>query len=283
VTSSASARVEDLLKSLNLEEKCSLTSGHDMWSTRRIERVGIPAVRLTDGPNGARGPVLAGEGTLTSACVPCGSALGATWDASMVEDVGRVVAEEALTKGCRVLLAPTVNLHRSPLAGRNFECYSEDPLLTGKMAAAFIRGAQSMGVACTVKHFVGNEAEFERGTISSEIDERTLRELYLTPFEIAVHESGVLGVMTAYNRLNGTWCAEHDVLRDILREEWGFDGVVVTDWGAVGSTGGSLAAGVDLEMPGPGAFFGERLLDAVRRRHLRAAAFDRLRVHRCAG
>ena len=264
MTAPTVSRVEALLASLTLEEKCALTAGRDMWSTRPIERLGIPAVRLTDGPNGARGPVHAGEGHLTSACVPCGAALGATWDAELVEQVGRLVAQEALSKGSRVLLAPTVNLHRSPLAGRNFECYSEDPLLSGKMAAAFIRGAQSQGVACTVKHLVGNEAEFERGTTSSEIDERTLRELYLAPFEIAVREGGSLGVMTAYNRLNGTWCAEHDVVRDVLRGEWGFDGLVVTDWGAVGSTVGSLRAGVDLEMPGPGAFFGEHLLAVVR-------------------
>ena len=134
-------------------------------------------------------------------CVPCGSALGATWDPELVERVGSMLGEEARTKACRVLLAPTVNLHRSPLAGRNFECYSEDPLLSGKLAAAFVRGVQSQGVATTVKHFVGNDAEFERHTINSVIDERTLRELYLVPFELAVREGGALGVMTAYNRL----------------------------------------------------------------------------------
>jgi beta-glucosidase len=269
-------RADELIGSLTLEEKCSLTSGLDMWTTKPIERVGIPPVRLTDGPNGARGPVFAGEGRLTSACVPCGAALGATWDPAIVEEVGRVVAEEALTKGSRILLAPTVNIHRSPLAGRNFECYSEDPLLSGKMAAAFIRGAQATGVACTVKHFVGNEAESERGTVSSEIDERTLREIYLKPFEIAVREGAVLAVMTAYNRLNGTWVPDHEVLRDVLRGEWGFDGIVMTDWGGVGSTSSSIRAGLDLEMPGPGLFLGKHLLAAAERGEV-----DKVEVDEC--
>jgi beta-glucosidase len=263
--SSPSTRVDELVASLSLEEKCSLTSGLGMWSTKPVERLGIPAVRLTDGPNGARGPVGTMEGTLTSACMPCATSLASTWDEDLVEEVATAIGEEALAKGSRVLLAPTVNLHRHPLAGRNFECYSEDPLLSGKMAAAFIRGAQSRDVVCTVKHFVGNEAETERATSSSEIDERTLRELYLTPFEIAVREGGVLGVMTSYNRLNGRWLTEHEVTRDVLRGEWGFEGLVVTDWGGVGSSTSSPGIGIDLEMPGPGAFYGEHLLAAVQR------------------
>ena len=258
-------RVAKLVAELTLEEKCALTGGRDIWSTQPVERLGIPSVRVTDGPNGARGPIAPGEGTMTSACVPCGSALGATWDPALVEEVGRVLGQEARSKASRVLLAPTVNIHRSPLGGRDFECYSEDPLLSGKVAAAFVRGAQSEGVACTVKHFAGNDAEFERNTISSEIDERTLREIYLTPFELAVKEGGALGVMTGYNRLNGTWCAEHaELLRDILRGEWGFEGFVISDWWAVGSSAGSTRAGLDLEMPGPVFFYGRHLVDAVR-------------------
>jgi beta-glucosidase len=271
----ANERVEKLLAELTLDEKCGLTSGRDMWSTRPVERLGIPSVILSDGPNGARGPFHAGEGNQTAACMPCGAALGATWDPTVVEEVGRAIGEEALTKGARVLLAPTVNLHRSPLAGRNFECYSEDPLLSGTMATAFIRGAQSKGVACTVKHFVGNEAEFQRGTMSSDIDERTLRELYLVPFDMAVRE-GVLAAMTSYNRLNGTWIAEHDLLRDVLRGEWAFDGIVMTDWGGVGSSVGSVRAGLDLEMPGPGVFYGEHLLAAVQRGEVEEAEVDEI-------
>ena len=176
-----------------------------------------------------------------------------------------MLGEEALTKACRVLLAPTVNLHRSPLGGRNFECYSEDPLLSGKTAAAFVRGVQSQGVVTTVKHFAGNDAEFERHSINSVIDARTLRELTLVPFELAVREGGALGIMTAYNRLNGPHCSEHhQLITEILRGEWGYEGFVLTDWLSAGSTVGSSAAGLDLEMPGPGAFYGKLLGDAVR-------------------
>ncbi|HZP29614.1 MAG TPA: glycoside hydrolase family 3 C-terminal domain-containing protein [Acidimicrobiia bacterium] len=259
-------RVDELLARLTLDEKALLTAGAGMWSTAAIERLGIPSVVVTDGPNGARGPALPGGGDLTSACVPSGSALGATWSPEVVERVGELLGAEARTKAARVLLAPTVNTHRSPLAGRNFECYSEDPLLSGRLAAAFVRGAQSQGVATTVKHFAGNDAEFERNTINSVIDERTLREITLVPFELAVREGGSLGVMTAYNRLNGTFCAEHEwLLHDVLRGEWGFEGFVVTDSFAQGSTAGSARAGLDLEMPGPGRFYGPALADAVRR------------------
>ena len=164
-----------------------------------------------------------------------------------------------------MLLGPTVNIHRSPLAGRNFECYSEDPLLSGKTAAAFVRGVQSEGVATTVKHFAANDAEFERMTINSVVDERTLREITLVPFELAVREGGALGIMTAYNRLNGVYCAEHDwLLADVLRGEWGFEGFVVSDWYARGSSVGSMRAGLDLEMPGPGRVYGPALAEAVR-------------------
>jgi beta-glucosidase len=253
-----------LVTSMTVEEKALFTAGADLWTLVANERVGIPPIRVTDGPNGARGSGLFGLGGETAVCVPCGSALGATWDPELVERVGVMLGEEALTKACRVLLAPTVNLHRSPLGGRNFECYSEDPLLSGKTAAAFVRGVQSQGVVTTVKHFAGNDAEFERHTINSVIDARALRELYLVPFELAVREGGALGIMTAYNRLNGTHCSEHpQLITDILRGEWGFEGFVLTDWLSAGSTVGASAAGLDLEMPGPGAFYGKLLGDAV--------------------
>ena len=253
-----------LVTSMTVEERALFTAGADLWSLVANDRVGIPPIRVTDGPNGARGSGLFGLGGETAVCVPCGSALGATWDPDLVERVGVMLGEEALTKACRVLLAPTVNLHRSPLGGRNFECYSEDPLLSGKTAAAFVRGVQSQGVVTTVKHFAGNDAEFERHTMNSVIDARALRELYLLPFELAVREGGALGIMTAYNRLNGTHCSEHhQLITDILRHEWGFEGFVVTDWLSAGSTTGSSAAGLDLEMPGPGAFYGKLLGEAV--------------------
>lgn len=245
-----------------------------MWSTAAVPRLGIPSVRLTDGPNGARGAHLGPTGP-TAACLPCGSALGATWSPDVVAAVGGVIGSETRAKGARVLLAPTINLHRSPLAGRNFECYSEDPLLSGRLAAAFVRGAQAEGVATTVKHLVGNDAEHERYTISSDIDERALREVYLRPFEIAVREGGALGVMTSYNRVNGRWCTEQpELLAGILRGEWGFDGFVVTDWFGVAGTAASATAGVDLEMPGPARAFGPALAAAVRAGEVDEAAVD---------
>jgi beta-glucosidase len=267
--------VDALIAQLTLDEKASLTAGADFWTLVAVERVGIPPVRVTDGPNGARGSALFGLGDETAVCIPCGSALGATWDPELVERVGAMLGEEALTKACRVLLAPTVNLHRSPIAGRNFECYSEDPLLSGKTAAAFVRGVQSQGVVTTVKHFAGNDAEFERHTINSVIDARALRELYLVPFELAVREGGALGVMTAYNRLNGPHCSEHaELITQILRGEWGFEGFVLTDWLSAGTTAGGAAAGLDLEMPGPARFYGPALAAAVRAGEVEEATVD---------
>jgi beta-glucosidase len=267
--------IDKLVAELTLEEKARLTAGEDMWSTVAIERLGIPKVRMTDGPNGARGSALHGAGPTTAACTPCGSALGATWSPGLVERIGAMVGEEARTKACRVLLGPTVNIHRSPLGGRNFECYAEDPLLAGRIAAAFVRGVQSQGVVTTVKHFAGNDAEYERNTINSVIDDRALREIYLLPFELAVREGGTLGIMTAYNRLNGQFCAEHaGLLAGILRGEWGFEGFVLTDWYALGSTAGSAEAGLDLEMPGPGRFFGPALARAVEAGEVDEARLD---------
>jgi beta-glucosidase len=257
------ADVEALIANLTTEEKASLTAGEDLWSTMAVPRVGLPKIRVTDGPNGARGPGI-GASVPPSVCVPCGSALGATWDPALVERVGALLGREARDRGCRVLLAPTLNLHRSPLAGRNFECYSEDPFLTGRIATAFVRGVQSQSVIATVKHFVGNDAEFERGSISSVIDPRALRELYLVPFELAIRDGGALAVMTAYNRVNGSWVTEQPaLLLDLLRGEWGFDGLVMTDWFGVAGTHASSAAGLDLEMPGPGRALGAPLAAAV--------------------
>jgi beta-glucosidase len=259
------ADVKALVDALTLEEKAALTAGEDLFSTPAIARLNIPKVHVTDGPSGARGSGLPGGGGPPSLCIPCGTAIGATWNPATAERLGALVGQEALDRGCRGLLAPTVNLHRSPLAGRNFECYSEDPLLSGRLAAGYVRGVQSKGVFATVKHFVGNDAEFERGTINSVIDERALRELYLLPFEIAVREGGALAIMTAYNRLNGRWLTQQpEFLLDILRDEWGFEGLVMTDWFAVAETATSLGAGLDLEMPGPGRALGSTMAAAVR-------------------
>jgi beta-glucosidase len=269
------ADVDALLHALTLDEKSLLTAGADPFSLRGVDRLGLPKIRVTDGHAGARAPRPEGTGddlawevwgivTGRAAYVPCGSAVGATWDPALAEQLGDVIGRDALAGGCRGLLAPTVNLHRALLAGRNFECYSEDPLLSGRLAAGYIRGVQANGVFATVKHLVGNEAEFERDSMSSVIDERSLRELYLLPFELAVKEGGVLAVMTSYNRLNGLWVTEHaNLLRTVLREEWGFDGLVMTDWSGVVNAATSLAAGVDLEMPGPGRALGARVVESI--------------------
>jgi beta-glucosidase len=260
---------------MTLDEKTAITAGQDLWTVPGVERLGIPSLAVTDGPNGARGTSLPGPGAAPTTCVPCGAALGATWDPELLRRVGVLLGHETRARSCRVLLAPTVNIPRSPLAGRNFECYSEDPQLSGVLAAAFIQGVQSQDVATTVKHFVGNDAETERYTMSSVIDERSLREIYLIPFEQAVRQGRTLGVMTGYNRLNGKWCSEdRHLVTDILRDQWGFDGFVLTDWYAVASSVGSQAAGVDLEMPGPGRAYGPALADAVRRGLVPEAALD---------
>ncbi len=256
---------DDFVDNMSLDELAAQTAGGTNFDLRGLERLGLPAWRMTDGPNGARGTSILGSGPAKALCIPSGSALGATWNPALIEELGAALGDETRTKQARVLLAPTVNLHRSPLGGRNFECYSEDPLLSGKAAAAFVRGVQSRGVATTVKHFVGNDAETERNTMNSVIDERTLRELYLVPFELAVKEGGALGIMTGYNRLNGEYCTEQAwLLRDILRDEWGFEGFVVTDWFSAGETVTSALAGVDIEMPAGDRIYGVPLAAAVR-------------------
>lgn len=256
-------RAADLFNELSIAEKAALTAGGSMWGMNGVNRLGIPALKVTDGPNGARGNGIFGSGR-SAACFPCGSALGATWDPELVRRVGVALGQEAKTKSCTVLLAPTVNLHRSPLYGRNFECFSEDPHLSARLAVAYVSGVQDQGIACVIKHFVANDAEFERMTINSVVDARTLRELYLPPFEAAVKEAGVWGVMTAYNQLNGTACSANGwLLADLLRGEWGFDGIVMTDWFGFVDTVESARAGLDVEMPGPARMFGAALAEAV--------------------
>ena len=256
-------RIDELLRELTLDEKAQLTAGADIWHSAAIARLGVPGMVLSDGPSGARG-IHMGEGA-TSLLFPCGSALGATWNPELVEKVGAAIGEDARTKGAHVLLGPTVNLHRSPLGGRNFECYSEDPQLSARLAVAFIRGVQSRNVAACVKHFVANDQEFERMSISAEVGERVLRELYLVPFEAAVREAGSWALMSAYNRVNGTYASEHPkLLRALLKGEWGFDGAVVSDWYGTHSTAACVNAGLDLEMPGPARHLGAKVAAAVR-------------------
>jgi len=256
-----SSRVQALLTELTLDEKASLTAGADMWHGHAVPRLDIPAMKVSDGPAGVRGERWVGT---TSACTPCGTALGATWNPELLREVGEVLGDEAISKGVDIVLAPTVNLHRNPLAGRNFECFSEDPHLSAVAATAVIDGIQGRGVGACVKHLVANDSEYERHSISSEVSERVLRELYLVPFEAAVLDGRVVAVMSAYNRLNGTYCASHEwLLREVLKGEWGFDGIVVSDWW--GTKGDDAAeGGLDLEMPGPPIHLGPRVAERVR-------------------
>lgn len=257
--------IDALLASLTLEQKVSLLAGADNWHT--VALPGVPPLRCSDGPAGVRGTSWNGP---ASASFPCGTALGATFDPALVEEVGAALGHEARSKGAHVLLAPTVNLHRTPIGGRNFECMSEDPELTAQIATAYVRGVQSQRVACCIKHFVANDTEFERHTVSSEVDPVTLREAYLVPFERAVRSvadggADVRALMSAYNRINGTYASEHpELLRGVLRDEWGFDGVVFSDWFGTHTAAESLEASLDLEMPGPPRARGAALLQAVR-------------------
>ncbi|MBV8959617.1 MAG: glycoside hydrolase family 3 protein, partial [Actinobacteria bacterium] len=251
------AAVDDL----TLAEKAVLTGGQDMWHVPALPDRGIGRLKVTDGPSGARGARFTGTRSVN---FPCGTALAATFDVDLVEEVGRALGEEVRRKGAHVLLAPTVNIHRTPLAGRNFECFSEDPFLAAEMAVAYIEGVQSRGVGCCVKHFACNDQEHERMTISVDVDEQALREIYLPPFEAAVRRAGVWAVMSAYNKVRGRWCGENaELLTDILKREWGFDGAVISDWFGTHSTADAANAGLDLEMPGPPHWLGPRLGEAV--------------------
>lgn len=256
-------RIEELLDAMTLDEQVSLLSGADFWTTVPIPRLGVPALKVTDGPNGARGGIF--KDGPTTACFPVGIALAATWNPALVVQAGAALGAEARLKGARVLLAPTVNLHRTVYNGRNFECHAEDPWLASEMAVAYVEGVQSAGVAATIKHYAGNESEHQRMSMSSDIPERALRELYLLPFERAVKQAGVMAVMTGYNRVDGVFMADHRrLVTEVLRDEWGFAGLVMTDWMAEHDTVLSILAGTDLEMPGPTRARGARLAAAVR-------------------
>jgi beta-glucosidase len=259
-------KIEALIRKMTLEEKVSLLAGIDFWHTRKIERLGIPSVKVTDGPHGARTMDEKNPNfTLPATCFPTGVGLAATWNTELIHRVGEALGEETLSRGCSVLLGPCVNIHRTPLGGRNFESYSEDPYLSSRMAVAIISGIQSRKVSACIKHFALNNQECQRMTISSEVSERTMREIYFPSFEKAVKEAGTWSVMCSYNKVNGTYASEnHRLLTEILKEEWGFEGPVISDWFAAHSVKPAADAGLDLEMPGPALYFGEELLKAVK-------------------
>lgn len=242
--------IEELQSQLTLEEKIRLLAGQNFWETTPIERLGIPSAKVSDGPNGARGAQF--QGGVKAACFPASTCLAATWDTDLVSRVGAALAEETMSKGAVCLLGPTVCLHRSPLGGRNFESFSEDPFLTGKLASAYIKGLQGRGISATIKHFAANEQETKRTRINVNVSERALREIYLKPFEIAIKEANPWALMTSYNLVNGIHADMNEyLLKTVLRGQWKYKGLVMSDWGGCNSTARSLNAGLDLEMPGP--------------------------------
>ncbi len=267
-------KIEEIISNLSLEDKASLCSGKGSWNTKAIKEAGIPEILMTDGPHGIRKvredidePGI--KDSYEATCYPTASGLAASWNTELLNEVGFALGQEAKEMGVSILLGPGANIKRSPLGGRNFEYFSEDPYLSGKLAAAYIKGVQSQGVGTSLKHFVANNQEFRRMSVSAEITERALREIYLKSFEIAVKEASPWSLMCAYNRVNGTYCSEHPrLLTEILREEWGFDGIVISDWGAVNDRVDGLKAGLELEMPGSHGIRDKEIVTAVKNNQL---------------
>lgn len=273
-----SDNIQSIISQMTLEEKAALCTGASPWTTTPIERLGVPELIVSDGPHGVRRVPdvnsMAIE-SLPATCFPTASCLASTWDVDLLHKMGEALAEECIALNVDVLLGPGANMKRSPLGGRNFEYYSEDPYLAGEMAASLINGVQSRGVGTSLKHYAANNQEFQRFSISAEVDERTLREIYLPAFEKAVKQAKPWTVMCAYNKLNGEYCSEHHyLLTDILKNEWGFEGLVVSDWGAVHDRVASLKGGLDLEMPGPQEQRVKAVVEAVRSGNLDEAVLD---------
>ena len=264
--------IRERVGALTLEQKVRLLTGADFWALHDEPAIGLRRVVTSDGPAGVRGERW--DEREPSANVPSPTLLAATWDVERIERLGRLLASEARRKGVDVVLAPMVNLHRTPYGGRHFESFSEDPLLTGAIGSAYVRGLQAEGVAATVKHFVANDSETERFSLEARVPERALRELYLAPFEAIVRDAGAWTVMAAYNAVNGPTMTESPMLRDILREEWGWDGLVMSDWMATRSTEAAGNAALDLAMPGPSSPWGDALVAAVRDGRVPEAEID---------
>ncbi len=273
---------QDILEQMTLEEKASLCDGADFWHLKSIERLGLDTIMVCDGPHGLRkqdaehknGSIGLGN-SVPATCFPPACTTACSWDPDLLREMGRALGERCLAEDVSVLLGPGTNMKRSPLCGRNFEYFSEDPVLAGELATGWIEGVQEMGVGASLKHFAANSQETRRMTVSSVVDERALREIYLTAFEKAVKRARPWTVMNAYNRLNGTYCSENAYLQtQVLRKEWGFDGVVVSDWGAVNDRVEGLKAGNDLEMPSSSGIGTKKIVDAVRAGTLDEAVLD---------
>ena len=270
--------IDRIIGQMTLEEKAALCSGASAWTTTPVERLGVPELFVADGPHGVRRVpdihAVAAQ-SLPATCFPTASLLASTWDEALLHTMGQALAEEAIALGVNLLLGPGVNMKRTPLCGRNFEYFSEDPYQAGELAAALVEGIQSQGVGTSLKHFAANNQETERFRIDAVVDERTLRELYLPAFERVVKRAQPWSVMCAYNKINGTYCSEHHtLLTAILKEEWGYAGMVVSDWGAVHDRVKALQGGLDLEMPGPKPRRTAAVVDAVRAGTLDAAVLD---------
>ena len=274
-------KLQELIGKMTLEEKASLCSGADFWHTESVERLGIPAMMVSDGPHGLRkqdqeADHLGVNDSIKAVCFPAGCGTAASFNRELITGMGEVLGEECQAEGVGVILGPAVNIKRSPLCGRNFEYYSEDPMVASEMAGALIKGIKKKNVGTSIKHFLANNQETRRMSSSSEVDERTLREIYLAAFEGAVSSQKPWTVMCSYNKINGTYAAEHkEALTDILRGEWGFDGFVVSDWGAVNNRVPDLEAGLDLEMPASGGINDEQIVDAVKEGRLEESVLDR--------
>jgi beta-glucosidase len=270
--------IQSLVSQMTIEEKAALCTGATAWTTTPVQRLGIPAMTVSDGPHGVRRvPDVTAlmQDSLPATCFPTAASLASTWDVGLIEQMGAALAEECIALNVDVVLGPGANIKRTPLNGRNFEYFSEDPYLAGEMAVAHITGVQRHGVGTSLKHFAGNNQEYQRLSINAEIDERALREIYLPAFEKAVKKARPFTVMCAYNKLNGEFCSQHyRLLTEILKNEWGFEGLVVSDWGAVHDRVAGLQAGLDLEMPGPKAQRVQSVIDAVRKGTLKEAALD---------
>ena len=273
-------RIKEIIAQMTLEEKASLCSGSDVWNTQGIDRLNIPAIMLSDGPHGLRkqegeADHLGLNESVTAVCFPAACATASSFDVELMEKMGRILGEECQAENLGVLLGPAVNIKRSPLCGRNFEYLSEDPYLTGKMASAYIRGVQSQDVGTSMKHFAVNNQETRRMTISSEVSQRALREIYLPAFEEAVKTAQPRTVMCSYNKINGEYASENRfLLTDILRKEWGFEGCVVSDWGATGDRVKGLIAGMDLEMPTSQGYNDRKIVQAVQEGQLEEEVLD---------
>ena len=270
--------IQSIIAQMTLEEKAALCTGASAWTTTPIERLGVPEMIVSDGPHGVRRvPNIHSMAidSLPATCFPTASCTASTWDVELIRKMGEALAEECISLNVDVLLGPGANMKRSPLCGRNFEYFSEDPFLAGELAASFINGVQSKGVGTSLKHYAANNQEFQRFTMSSEVDERTLREIYLPAFEKAVKQARPWTVMCSYNKVNGTYASQHHyLLTEILKEEWGFEGLVVSDWGAVRDRVAALKAGLDWEMPGPQERRVQAVVDAVRAGELDEAVLD---------